>query len=219
MLLQNCAELSARGYDYMARSADEPDALEHMRDELAEADAETIAAARAKRSGGKLNRSETVTVRLDPQLNYLCELAARAHRRTKSSFIEYAVEQALASVNVPGSCYTIEGMGPILWDVDEPDRLVKLGLEAPTLMTHEEQVIWKIIVNCGWFWRGTYDADGDWTWNGRHPAWDSIRHNWDLIIQVANGEKKTSDLPKAPKKPVATKASAFDDDLDSDVPF
>lgn len=43
----------------------------------------------------KLNRSETVTVRFDPRLNYLCDLAARAQRRTKSSFIEWAVAQAI----------------------------------------------------------------------------------------------------------------------------
>lgn len=43
----------------------------------------------------KLNRTETVTARLDPKLNYLCELASRAQRRTKSSFIEWAIQEAL----------------------------------------------------------------------------------------------------------------------------
>ena len=38
-----------------------------------------------KAGGGKLSRSETVTVRLDPKLRYLAELAARIHRRTLSS--------------------------------------------------------------------------------------------------------------------------------------
>ena len=200
----------------MARSADEPDALEQPESDPAQSDSEGFSAVR-KRSGGKLNRSETVTVRLDPQLNYLCELAARAHRRTKSSFIEYAVEQALASVQVPGSKYSIEGLGPTLWDVDEPDRLVKLGLEASTLMTHEEQVIWKIITNCGWFWRGSYNDNGEWTWNGLNPAWDSIRQNWELILQVANGEKRLTDLPKVGRQTPQPKA--FDTDLDDDCPF
>ncbi len=45
--------------------------------------------------GGKLSRTETVTVRLDPRLNYLCELAGRAQRRTKSGFIEWAVQRAI----------------------------------------------------------------------------------------------------------------------------
>src|SRR5688572_20503606 len=55
----------------------------------------------ARKGGAKLNRSETVTVRLDPKLNYLCELAARAQRRTKSSFIEWAIADSLGSVSLP----------------------------------------------------------------------------------------------------------------------
>jgi hypothetical protein len=46
-----------------------------------------------KGGGGKLSRSETVTVRLDPKLRYLAELAARLHRRTLSSYIEWAIKR------------------------------------------------------------------------------------------------------------------------------
>jgi hypothetical protein len=35
-----------------------------------------------RKGGGKLSRSETVTVRLDPKLRYLAELAALKQRRT-----------------------------------------------------------------------------------------------------------------------------------------
>jgi hypothetical protein len=59
--------------------------------------------ARRRPGGGKLSRSETVTVRLDPKLNYLCDLAARGQRRTKSSFIEWAIDNALKYVTIPGS--------------------------------------------------------------------------------------------------------------------
>lgn len=48
----------------------------------------------------KLNRSETVTVRLDPRLNYLTELAGRAQRRTKSSFIEWAIKEAIRDLGI-----------------------------------------------------------------------------------------------------------------------
>src|SRR4051794_21564371 len=60
-----------------------------------------VIAPSSNRGGAKLNRSETVTVRLDPKLNYLCELAARAQRRTKSSFIEWAVADSLRNVILP----------------------------------------------------------------------------------------------------------------------
>ncbi|MFT6222410.1 MAG: hypothetical protein ACJA1F_000245 [Paracoccaceae bacterium] len=41
-----------------------------------------------KGAGSKLGRTETVSIRLNPRLNYLWELAARSQRRTKSSYIE-----------------------------------------------------------------------------------------------------------------------------------
>ena len=47
-----------------------------------------------KGGGGKLSRSETVTVRLDPRLRYLAELAARLHRRTLSSYVEWEIGRA-----------------------------------------------------------------------------------------------------------------------------
>ena len=50
--------------------------------------------------GGKLARSETVTVRLAPKLRYLAELAARKQRRTLSSFIEWAIEETLETESV-----------------------------------------------------------------------------------------------------------------------
>lgn len=51
--------------------------------------------AKRKGGGGKLSRSEIVTVRLDPKLRFAVELAARKQRRTASSFIEWAVEEAI----------------------------------------------------------------------------------------------------------------------------
>ena len=52
------------------------------------------------KGGGKLTRSEVVTVRMDSQLHYLAELAARKHRRTLSSFIEWAVQQSFKTVEL-----------------------------------------------------------------------------------------------------------------------
>lgn len=85
--------------------------------------------------GGKLNRTETVTVRLDPKLNYLCELAARAQRRSRSSFIEWAVQRAITGDPDFGE-------RDQLWDIDPDRRLTLLAEKAPHLMTYDEQVEW-----------------------------------------------------------------------------
>ncbi len=86
-----------------------------------------------KVGGAKTSRSETVTVRLNPELRFLAEIAARKQHRTLSSFIEWAVQEA--TVEVP----------PALWDVDETDRFINLAINEPALLTFEEQRLWKMI--------------------------------------------------------------------------
>jgi len=105
-----------------------------------------------KGGGGKLTRTETVTVRLDPKLRYLAELAARKQRRTLSSYIEWAIEDSLKSVALyAGNTYendppvTVADEVGRLWDVDQAERFVRLAIAYPELMTHEEQEVWKLL--------------------------------------------------------------------------
>jgi hypothetical protein len=173
-----------------------------------------------KKGGAKLNRSETVTVRLDPKLNYLCELAARAQRRTKSSFIEWAIADALRSVSLPEVMenedfdhereVSIQQKASQLWHVDEPDRVAALALIAPALLTHEEQLIWRLIRENGYLWRGRYDKQGEWSWtlNEGDLIKDRLRDNWELFKEVAIGDRPKEDLPRWSKLP-----------LDGDSPF
>jgi hypothetical protein len=182
-----------------------------------------------RKGGGKLSRSETVTVRLDPKLNYLCELAARAQRRTKSSFIEWAIDNALRHVEIPGPKYS-EGAGKsifemqsLLWDVDEPDRIVSLADNAPSLLTHEEQAIWKVIRANGFFWHGKYGDDGKWYWSYKNPAYSNIAEYWSDILKVAMGEMSPRELPtvkdRVPTTPKPVLDEDFGPDLDGEIPF
>ena len=105
-----------------------------------------------KGGGGKLTRTETVTVRLDPKLRYLAELAARKQRRTLSSYIEWAIEDSLKTVMLfQGNSYendppaTVADEVSRLWDVDQSERFVRLAIAYPELMTHEEQEVWKLL--------------------------------------------------------------------------
>lgn len=184
----------------------------------------------ANKGGAKLSRSETVTVRLDPQLNYLCELAARAQRRTKSSFIEWAIADSLKRVTLPevpdnqrdfdGGEPTIQEKKAQLWQVDEPDRLVALALIAPALLTHEEQLIWKVLRENGYFWKGRFDKHDKWSWDISEQAIipDRLRDQWETVKGVALGELPTAKLPTW-QKDRGKQPQAFDTDLDDDVPF
>jgi hypothetical protein len=162
-------------------------------------------------------------VRFDPALNYLSELAARSQRRTKSSFIEWAVEQALRSVKVEGTqspfdedLKTIAHLAPDLWDVDEADRLAKLAFHAPALMTHEDQILWKLVKENGQLWLGGFSPHNDeWTWQVRpdNLRWSILRIHWETFKAVAAGNKPRSELP------TWVKTRADDNALDQDIPF
>jgi predicted transcriptional regulator len=180
-----------------------------------------MAARKKVGAGGKLARSEVVTVRLDPRLRYGVELAARKHRRTASSFIEWAIEHALEMVVIreaedqyQGSV-TAQDVLAQVWDVDEPDRFAKLAIRFPELLSHEEQVLWKLIRECGALWRGHWKQQGDreyFTWESseNYLDFEQLREHWDRFIQIANGDLSPNKLPSWVKERPA-------DDLD--IPF
>lgn len=159
-----------------------------------------------KGGGSKLQRSETVTVRIDPKLRYLAELAARHQRRTLSSYIDCALSESLEKVTLNthfDDAHPLSQEGEHLWDVDDADRLVKLGVSHPYLLNYEEQALWKIISSNGYFWNGEYDKNGNYRYEtiyAENPKLEVIRKNWELIKAVAAGEKSEEELPKLPSK-------------------
>lgn len=96
--------------------------------------------------GAKLARTEVVQIRLDPRLKFTAELSARRQRRTLSSFIEWAVQEAVSQVVL--DYQTKEKISAVVekvWDVDGADRFVKLASKYPDLLTFEEEKLWKAI--------------------------------------------------------------------------
>jgi hypothetical protein len=174
-----------------------------------------------KVGGGKLARSETVTVRLDPKLRYLAELAALKQRRTVSSFIEWAIEDTLSreciqeSANLNDRDITFSDVASELWDVDDADRFVKLALNYPDLLTHEEQKRWKLIRENGHLWKGLHDKlSGEWSWTVQESSliFERLRDHWATFTAVAQGETDRSALPKWPKtKSTPTVIDGVDD--------
>jgi hypothetical protein len=185
---------------------------------------------RKKGGGSKLSRSETVTVRLDPKLRYLAELASRKQRRTLSSFIEWAIEDSLSRVNIyEGNGYngdnniSIAEQASFLWDVDDADRFVNLALKYDYLLTHEEQVLWKLIRENGYLWKGNYDKknEGRWTWQLREESflYKRLRDNWEIFNCVAKGEATRDVLPKWLEQKTTPDPEPEPDFNDDDIPF
>lgn len=182
---------------------------------------------RAKRDkllDGK-RKSEVVTVRLDARLKYLAELAARRQRRPLSSYIEWAIEESLAHVCPAADPsqdpypQTFKDMAGELWDVDEPDRFVRLAIRYPDLLDHEEQRLWKLIRECGYLWRGSYagpQAEWQWTISEDSLMWERLRERWAVFCQVAQGQANPSALPSWKRYNPKTDSGG---DLDDEIPF
>ncbi|MCT6721691.1 hypothetical protein [Acidovorax sp. K2F] len=180
------------------------------------------------KGGSKLSRSEITTVRLDPKLRYLAELAARKQRRTLSSFVEWAIEDSLDRFNLrewDSGSITLLSQAESLWDVDEADRLAKLALSFPELLTHDEQIIWKLIKESGYFWRGSFHkVSNEWTWTVQESSlvFERLRDSWEVVKAVAAGDEPPEAMPSWPRRrvvaPPPSSSSGFDD-MDADIPF
>lgn len=136
---------------------------------------------------GRLARSETLTVRLDPRLRYLAEIAARKQRRTVSSYVEWAIEKSLDQVqlaNSPNSSVAAESLK--LWDVNKAERFARLASHYPSLLNHEEQTLWTLIRGTPGVW-----DDGDLNLGLLHTYWDTF-------VAVARREADSSILPARP---------------------
>ena len=86
-----------------------------------------------KGGGAKLTKTEIVTVRVDPKIKYLAELAARRQRRSLSSFIEWAILESLDVMNSSGRTEEVN-IDNSLWDIDEADRFILLATECNELL-------------------------------------------------------------------------------------
>ena len=66
-----------------------------------------------------------------------------------------------------------------LWDVDPPDRFVKLALRYPELLNYTDQIKWKLIRENGFLWKG-HTNSGVWTWQVREESliFERLRQYW-----------------------------------------
>lgn len=178
--------------------------------------------AKERKKGSKLTRSETVTIRLDPKMRYLAELASRVQRRTLSSYIEWSIEASFSQI-LPSPLVrnvSLNDVASTLWDVDDQDRFLTLASRYPDLLTHEEQRCWKLIRENGSLWRGFFEPDDDvesWVWDNSEITRlkvEQLREHWADFVAVSRGESPSSPLPTWQKtRPKSARTDTADDDL------
>jgi hypothetical protein len=197
-----------------------------------------------KGGGGKLSRSEVVTVRLDPKLRYLAELAARKQRRTLSSYIEWAIEDSLKSVLLyQGTGYggddnvSVAEEAVRLWNVDDAERFLRLAIHYPDLLTHQEQEVWKLVQDSLLLLPAQGRRNGRVAWDFavlEDQVFPAVRRRWpDLMMAHATGtlsarsewiERTKTEVMEGKVYPTPTpllkpKSKTGFDDVDDDIPF
>ncbi|HBA67163.1 MAG TPA: hypothetical protein DCZ48_13485 [Methylococcaceae bacterium] len=177
-------------------------------------------------------------MRLDPKLRYLTEIAARKHRRTISSFIEWAVEASLRDVRLyQGTGYqgdediTVEDESKDLWDIDESERFARLAIKYPELLTHQEQEIWKLLSDSGLMSPArsrNHNGTVFWSWGIlEDTVFPKLRRYWsELLDAYSEGAESSRKWVDKIESEIAsgkiysadqTKGTSNDDDLD--LPF
>ncbi len=183
-----------------------------------------------------LSKSEIVTIRLDPKLRYLAEIAARRQRRSLSSYIEWAIGESLDQVVLKAfegygddSKISVADESERLWDVDESERFVKLAISYPELLTHDEQERWKMICDSGILGEArSRDRGGVVTWNIpmlEDKLFPVLRRRWNsLKVAHATGQAErdrwvSEAAPSSPAAAAKAKPAAGFEDMDDDIPF
>ncbi len=177
--------------------------------------------AESKRKPRTVNKSKSVenfTLRLDPKLKYLSELAARSQRRSLTSYIEATLHNALNDATAIDSDnysdrVTFDDLQDTLWDIEESDRFVKLAFTLPRLLTYDEQALWKLITENGAVWKSRTETN----WQKKEDNFDyqALRQHWETFKSVAEGDTDKNTLPKweANFIPTIQPADPFGDDI------
>lgn len=148
----------------------------------------------------KQQKVETLTIRMSPKIKYGLELLSRKQHRNLTSVAEWALDRVLNDRNE--GLWMSEGEEAFhlldkVWDPLEPDRFVKLALNYPSLLTYEEELLWKIVCENGFFWKGSQNKKGYYVWECDKDTIkiDEVREYWETLKKVVSGELEAKALP------------------------
>jgi integrase len=103
-----------------------------------------------------------------------------------SSFIEWAIDECLSQVHLdeePHSKISLASEATELWDINDADRFAKLALRYPSLLSYDEQALWKLVYENRWFWRDDNKS------NLNFERFDEV---WETLNAIVKGAKNKS---------------------------
>ncbi|UNM96282.1 hypothetical protein MMG00_13990 [Ignatzschineria rhizosphaerae] len=134
-------------------------------------------------------RKEATSVRLEPKVKYLVEVAARIQRRSVTNYIEWALEESLKSVDLfEDSQQSVADYADKLWQIEESRRFVILAITRKDLLSFEEQKLWELIIKYPYLY--LKKCPGAWT--DENINYKQIENDWELLNLAINGDTEAS---------------------------
>lgn len=144
-------------------------------------------------------RTVAISARLDPQMKFLLEIAAKMERRSMSNFLERAVEDRARTITVdegnlevdddledpPRDAYELARQ---LWSVNPLETFVRLAMRYPDLLDYDERARWHVILHTPEFWQLPPLVEPDIRIHHCNLCYlqDQVPEIQDLIDQAAN---------------------------------
>lgn len=102
---------------------------------------------------GSRNKSEVITIRINPKLKFGLELMARLHNRSVAQTVEMAIQRVLEDPfdgiqNLRDVRYERDLIEK-LWSPHRGERLLRMVLTHPELLSYEEEVLWHKLTRAG----------------------------------------------------------------------
>lgn len=146
----------------------------------------------------------SVSLRIDPRIKYGIDLAARIQKRTVTGVVEWAVEKALADIDMPQSALQeqdskVDGndlasrLDETLWSTNEGVRLVLLASRYPSLLTYDEAIIWESMKLSPPFWKSLPKSAEDCT-PGENLRLEVVSECWDRFVELVSSKKEASSI-------------------------
>lgn len=128
-----------------------------------------------KKQAESARKSTVFTLRLEPKLRFALDLLARKRHRTMTSVIEWALHKAIedqdSGLFIRNALDdSTKNILDDVWDTEPADRFIKLAMNYPSLLTFDEDRLWKVI-----------REDEELCRAGMFPNYPAIREQWEKL--------------------------------------
>ena len=151
----------------------------------------------------KAPKKEVLSLRIEPKLRYLIDLAARIQRRNLTNYVEWALEESLKNVILEHhdgaienlSLYNAGNIPNFIWSANEARNFLTLATSYRNLLTYEEQRVLEIIQSLPYVFCINPNKPFDYE-NGNV---DNVTKYWDLVLQAHKEGAPTKKSPSYEK--------------------